>query len=113
MPTFGPEMDGIDWNDIAKHEGLSGLRRELDKGLSAAHKAEQQRREEQHQQPETMAEQTEENIHATQELVSAFRDLRGTAGRVADQEMLNATKQSAAQKNVQSQGLSISRRAGR
>lgn len=121
LPTLGAEFDGIDWNDVAVKEGLPGLGRELQKGITEAQKKEDQQRKERQERPESLAVRTEKGQEDRQEILDAFRDLRGSAGIAADkvQATQNAEKakdlvqSQKPQNQSQNQGQKLTRRAGR
>lgn len=116
LPTLGPDTDGVDWNDVAVHEGLPGLGRQLQDTLNNAQKIEANRDKDQRQHPDTLDEVTAKRDTDRQELVEAFRDLRGSAGIVADKAKTQAAalKQSeTASVPTPKQSQKLSRRVGR
>lgn len=87
LPTFGPELDGVDWNDIAQKEGLGGLTRELNETVTEAQKREDERRKEEGRKRETGAERTEEREDVLTDAISSFRNLdTGIGGQNAKTE---------------------------
>lgn len=84
LPTFGPEQDGIDWNDVAQQEGLAGLSRELNDSVTRAQRRDYREKVEAHQRPESLAARTEDRLDTMQEAVAAFRHYGGSEGLAAD-----------------------------
>lgn len=75
LPTFGAELDGVDWNDIAQKEGLDGLARELNETVSEAQMAQDRERKQAGQALSSEVEKTEEREDALSDAISAFRNL--------------------------------------
>lgn len=80
LPTFGAELDGVDWNDIAQKEGLGGLARELNETITEVQEREARERKEEGRKQESGAEQSEEREDTLSEAVSAFRNIKAAIG---------------------------------